>query len=51
MVRHAMQAASLLKLACVAVVDARISPLDEDIIGRSACKTGRVVLVAETYRS
>ena len=54
MVWHAMLAARLLadEGLSVEVVDVRtISPLDEDTIGRSARKTGRVVLVAEACRS
>jgi len=54
MVWHAMEAAA--KLAEegieVEVVDPRtLSPLDEETIGASARKTGRVVLVAEACRS
>jgi pyruvate/2-oxoglutarate/acetoin dehydrogenase E1 component len=54
MVWHAMLAASILapEGISVEVVDVRtISPLDENTIGRSARKTGRVVLVAEACRS
>jgi pyruvate/2-oxoglutarate/acetoin dehydrogenase E1 component len=54
MVWHAMLAASILAREgiSVEVVDVRtISPLDEDTIGRSAQKTGRIVLVAEPCRS
>jgi pyruvate/2-oxoglutarate/acetoin dehydrogenase E1 component len=54
MVWHAMLAASVVAREgiSVEVVDVRtISPLDEDTIGRSAQKTGRVVLVAESCRS
>jgi pyruvate/2-oxoglutarate/acetoin dehydrogenase E1 component len=51
---YAMAAAKKLESEgiSVEVVDVRtISPLDEETIGRSACKTGRVVLAAEAYRS
>ncbi len=54
MVWHAMLAANILAREgiSVEVVDVRtISPLDEDTIGRSARKTGRIVLVAEPCRS
>jgi pyruvate/2-oxoglutarate/acetoin dehydrogenase E1 component len=54
MVWHAMMAARMLEAEgiSVEVVDVRtISPLDEETIGRSARKTGRVVLVAEACRS
>jgi pyruvate/2-oxoglutarate/acetoin dehydrogenase E1 component len=54
MVWYAMQAANILahEGTSVEVVDVRtISPLDEDTIGASARKTGRVVLVAEPCRS
>lgn len=54
MVWHAMWAARMLEQEgiSVEVVDVRtISPLDEETIGRSAQKTGRVVLVAEACRS
>lgn len=54
MVWHAMMAASLLESEgiSVEVVDVRtISPLDEETIGLSAKKTGRVVIVAEACRS
>jgi pyruvate/2-oxoglutarate/acetoin dehydrogenase E1 component len=54
MVWHAMMAAKNLKSEGidVEVVDVRtISPLDEETIGSSARKTGRVVLVAEACRS
>ncbi|MCZ7532705.1 MAG: alpha-ketoacid dehydrogenase subunit beta [Acidimicrobiia bacterium] len=54
MVWHAMLAAEILAREGidVEVVDVRtVSPLDEDTIGRSARKTGRVVLVAEACRS
>jgi pyruvate/2-oxoglutarate/acetoin dehydrogenase E1 component len=54
MVWHAMLAAKILadEGIDVEVVDVRtISPLDEETIGRSAQKTGRVVLVAEACRS
>jgi len=54
MVWHAMQAASMLadEGIDVEVVDPRtLSPLDEETIGESARKTGRVVLVAEACRS
>jgi len=54
MVWHAMLAANMLAREgiSVEVVDVRtISPLDENTIGRSARKTGRVVLVAEPCRS
>jgi pyruvate dehydrogenase E1 component beta subunit len=54
MVWHAMLAANILahEGISVEVVDVRtISPLDEDTMGRSARKTGRVVLVAEPCRS
>lgn len=54
MVWHAMLAAKMMadEGIDVEVVDVRtISPLDEETIGRSAAKTGRVVLVAEAYRS
>jgi pyruvate/2-oxoglutarate/acetoin dehydrogenase E1 component len=53
MVWHAMLAAELLSHegVNVEVVDVRtIAPLDEESIGRSARKTGRVVLVSETCR-
>ena len=53
MVWHAMLAASILEPEGidVEVVDVRtISPLDEDTIGTSARKTGRVVAVAEAVR-
>ena len=54
MVWHAMLAARMLKAEgiSVEVVDVRsVSPLDEETIGTSARKTGRVVLVAEACRS
>jgi pyruvate dehydrogenase E1 component beta subunit len=54
MVWHAMLAANILARegTSVEVVDVRtISPLDENTIGRSVRKTGRVVLVAEPCRS
>ena len=54
MVWHSMMAARLLESegVSVEVVDVRtISPLDEETIGRSAKKTGRVVVVAEACRS
>jgi pyruvate/2-oxoglutarate/acetoin dehydrogenase E1 component len=54
MVWHAMLAAAQLAQEgiSVEVIDVRtISPLDGDTIGRSARKTGRVVLVAEACRS
>ena len=54
MVWHAMTAASLLEPegVSVEVIDVRtISPLDEETIGQSARKTGRVVVVAEACRS
>jgi pyruvate dehydrogenase E1 component beta subunit len=54
MVWHAMLAAKLLsdENIDVEVIDVRtISPLDEETIAQSACKTGRVVLVAEACRS
>jgi len=54
MVWHAMMAAQILanEGISVEVVDVcTISPLDEQTIGRSARKTGRVVLVAEACRS
>jgi pyruvate/2-oxoglutarate/acetoin dehydrogenase E1 component len=54
MVWHAMMAARLLadEGISVEVVDVRtISPLDEETIGESVRKTGRVVLVAEACRS
>ncbi len=54
MVWHAMLAARMLEAEgiSVEVVDVRtISPLDEDTIGESARKTGRVVVVAEACRS
>ena len=54
MVWHAMLAAKVLadEGVSVEVVDVRtISPLDEETIGASARKTGRVVLVAEACRS
>jgi len=54
MVWHAMAAAQMLAQqgVDVEVVDVRtISPLDEETIGASAVKTGRVVLVAEACRS
>jgi len=54
MVWHAMLAARQLaeEGINVEVVDVRtVSPLDEETIGRSARKTGRVVLVAEACRS
>ena len=54
MVWHAMSAAQMLanEGISVEVVDVRtISPLDEETIGQSARKTGRVVLVAEACRS
>ncbi len=54
MVWHAMLAAEVLagEGIDVEVVDVRtISPLDEETIGLSARKTGRVVLVAEASRS
>ena len=54
MVWHAMQAAQtvLPRGIEVEVVDVQtIAPLDEETIGRSAEKTGRVVLVAEACRS
>jgi pyruvate/2-oxoglutarate/acetoin dehydrogenase E1 component len=53
MVWHAMMAARLLEQegVSVEVIDVRtISPLDEETIGRSARKTGRVVVVAEACR-
>lgn len=53
MVWHAMLAAQLLASEGidVEVIDVRtIAPLDEKIIGRSARKTGRVVLVSEACR-
>ena len=54
MVWHAMMAARILaeEGVDVEVVDVQtISPLDEEAIGRSARKTGRVVVVAEACRS
>jgi pyruvate/2-oxoglutarate/acetoin dehydrogenase E1 component len=54
MVWHAMAAARLMaeEGIDVEVVDVcTISPLDEETIGASAAKTGRVVLVAEACRS
>jgi len=54
MVWHTMQAASMLadEGIDVEVVDTcTLSPLDEETIGESARKTGRVVLVAEACRS
>ena len=54
MVWHAMKAAQQLESEgiSVEVVDVcTISPLDEETIGSSARKTGRVVLVAEACRS
>lgn len=54
MVWHAMLAAGRLadEGISVEVVDVRtLAPLDEETIGRSARKTGRVVLVAEACRS
>lgn len=54
MVWHAMLAAEILagEGIDVEVVDVRtVSPLDEETIGLSAQKTGRVVLVAEACRS
>ncbi len=54
MVWHAMLAARMLEAdgISVEVVDVRtISPLDENTIGASARKTGRVVVVAEACRS
>jgi pyruvate/2-oxoglutarate/acetoin dehydrogenase E1 component len=54
MVWHAMMAARVFEKegVSVEVVDVRtISPLDEETIGNSARKTGRVVLVAESCRS
>jgi len=54
MVWYAMEAANIVEKEgiSVEVVDVRtISPLDEDTIGSSARKTGRVVLVAEPCRS
>ena len=54
MVWHAMQAAQtvLPRGIDVEVIDVQtIAPLDEETIGRSAEKTGRVVLVAEACRS
>ena len=54
MVWHAMMAARTLESegVSVEVVDVRtVSPLDEETIGQSARKTGRVVLVAEACRS
>ena len=54
MVWHAMLAARMLEAEgiSVEVIDVRtVSPLDEDTIGASVCKTGRAVLVAEACRS
>ncbi len=54
MVWHAMVAAKILadENIDVEVIDVRtISPLDKETIAQSACKTGRVVLVAEACRS
>ena len=54
MVWHGMMAAKILEKEgiSVEVVDVRtISPLDEETIGASARKTGRVVVVAEACRS
>ena len=54
MVWYAMEAANIVEKEgiSVEVIDVRtISPLDEDTIGNSARKTGRVVLVAEPCRS
>ena len=54
MVWHALMAARILEPegVSVEVVDVRtISPLDEETIGQSARKTGRVLLVAEPCRS
>jgi pyruvate/2-oxoglutarate/acetoin dehydrogenase E1 component len=54
MVWHAMMAARSLEAegVSVEVIDVRtLSPLDEQTMGRSALKTGRVVLVAEPCRS
>ncbi len=51
---YAMAAAKMLEPEgiSVEVVDVRtISPLDEETPGRSACKTGRVVVAAEACRS
>ena len=53
MVWHAMLAAQILagEGISVEVIDVRtIAPLDEETIGRSAIKTGRVVLVTEAVR-
>ena len=53
MVWHAMLAATMLEAdgISVEVVDVRtIAPLDEETIGASARKTGRVVVVAEAVR-
>jgi pyruvate/2-oxoglutarate/acetoin dehydrogenase E1 component len=54
MVWHAMAAARMLdgEGIDVEVVDvSTISPLDEETIGQSACKTGRIVVAAEACRS
>ncbi len=54
LVWYAMAAARLLEAegVSVEVIDVRtVSPLDEDTIGRSARKTGRVVVAAEACRS
>lgn len=54
MVWHAMLAARILaeEGISVEVVDVQtISPLDEETIGESVCKTGRAVVVAESCRS
>jgi len=54
MVWHAMLAAQAVaeEGISVEVVDVRtISPLDEETIGESVCKTGRAVLVAEACRA
>lgn len=53
MVWHAMMAAHILaeEGISVEVIDVcTIAPLDEETIGQSACKTGRVVLVSEACR-
>jgi pyruvate/2-oxoglutarate/acetoin dehydrogenase E1 component len=54
MVWHAMKAAKVLAQEGIGVevVDVRtVSPLDEETIGKSVCKTGRAVVVAEACRS
>lgn len=54
MVWHAMLAAKVLadEGITLEVADVQsMSPLDEETIGRSACKTGRVILLSEACRS